>query len=1123
METPNINTKKNIIPKIYAYRTPNNLEKQGWFKIGYTERDVNKRIKEQTYTVGITPDVLWDYVARFNDGYYFNDHDFHAYLTRKGIPREKGTEWFDFDDDVQKSKRMATSFIMKDDIYEFDEEVSVQSYELRKEQKEAVEMTASYFTEHESGEFLWNAKPRFGKTLSTYDLIKKLDYHNVLVLTNRPAVGNSWVDDYEKFIKYDDEGRLKYHFVSDSPAIKARDIISRDEYQRKYFGKNSDYHDEPYQIAFVSLQDLKGSKYFGGDLKKLGWVKDVNWDLIVIDESHEAVDTDKTEFALDKIKRKYILHLSGTPFKQIASDKFTDDQIFNWSYMDEQEAKENWDETATDEHNPYQDLPILNMYTYQMSNMIVDQIKQGADLDEETNVDYAFDLNEFFSTDESGRLIYKKDILKWLDALTKNKKYPFSTPELRNELKHTLWMLDRVDSVRALVSILRRHEVFKEYEIISVAGDGKVEDFDGQKYEQDEETVDGRNSALERVKNAIKNNDKTITLTVGQLTTGVTVPEWTGVLMLSNVQSPALYMQTGFRSQNPYKWSETAGDGNLITYRKENAYLFDFDPERSLGIVDDFANNLISDTSDGSGTQNEREDNIKRLLNFFPVIGEDTDGEMVELDPKQVLAIPRSIKIREVVRRGFMSNLLFNNISAIFRSEKILDIIHKFPKSEEGKLVGEKDKVKQEDVDEVQVDAEGNIEIDEDEVREKEESIFGIKVFATEEVKEAIQSNDLDDTADSDINEKLNDMLMDKIKPDFMKMRDEYDLTHREREQKEAQAEDLIKKKTSAFSQDLKVRQADHRRKFEQLRDSAKSEEEIAEVEETIEKEYAVFIEETYAALNKELNSIVKEASHEVIREQEEKIEKKKKDTVEDTVRENLRGFSRSIPSFIMAYGDENLTLENFDDYVDKDVFEEVTGITLDEFRFLRDGDTHIDENGDEQYFEGGLFNENVFDGSIQEFLNKRSELSDYFEDNEESIYDYIPPQNTNQIYTPEWVVKKMVNQLEDENPGIYDDSSKTFIDLYMKSGLYITEVVKKLYNSEVIKSEIPDDYERLKHILENQVYGLAPTEIIYRIASNFIFSEQTEGISHKNFVHLDAYPYAEAETLEEKLDEAFE
>lgn len=169
------------------------------------------------------------------------------------------------------------------------------------------------------------------------------------------------------------------------------------------------------------------------------------------------------------------------------------------------------------------------------------------------------------------------------------------------------------------------------------------------------------------------------------------------------------------------------------------------------------------------------------------------------------------------------------------------------------------------------------------------------------------------------------------------------------------------------------------------------------------------------------------------------------------------------------------------------------------------------------------MFNEVVFNESILEFLRKKSELSNYFEETEENIYDYIPPQNTNQIYTPKWVVQKMVQQLEDENPGIYDDSSKTFIDLYMKSGLYITEVVKRLYNSEVIKSEIPNDHERLKHILENQVYGLAPTEIIYRIATSFIFSELTEGISQKNFAQLDAYPYAEAGTLEEKLDEVFE
>src|SRR5699024_4217985 len=277
--------------------------------------------------------------------------------------------------------------------HELEGSVQSESYVLREEQRAAVDMTVEYFSEHESGEFLWNAKPRFGKTLTTYDLIKEMEFSNVLILTNRPAVGNSWVDDYEKFIKYDKE--YKYHFVSDSPAIANRDITSRDEYQSKVIDSWN-----LKQIAFVSLQDLKGSASFGGDYQKLRWVREIDWDLVVIDEAHEAVDTNKTEFALDKIQTDYILHLSGTPFKQIASDKFETNQIFNWSYMDEQEAKVNWDESETDEHNPYEELPTLNMYTYQMSNIIVDQIKQGADLDEETNVDYAFDLNEFFATDD---------------------------------------------------------------------------------------------------------------------------------------------------------------------------------------------------------------------------------------------------------------------------------------------------------------------------------------------------------------------------------------------------------------------------------------------------------------------------------------------------------------------------------------------------------------------------------------------------------------------------------------------------------------------------------------------------------------------------------------------------
>lgn len=1108
MQTPNINTKARIIPKIYAYRTPSNLEKQGWFKIGYTERDVDRRIREQTHTAGITPEKLWDYVARFNDGYYFNDHDFHAYLVRKGIPRESGTEWFDFKNDVSKSKRMVSAFMLKEDIHELEDTVQSESYVLRQEQKEAVEMTAKYFSERESGEFLWNAKPRFGKTLTTYDLIKEIDFQNVLILTNRPAVGNSWVDDYEKFIKYDKD--TNYHFVSDSPAIENRDITPRTVFEKKII-ENWDLK----QIAFVSLQDLKGSAHFGGDYPKLRWVREVEWDLVVIDEAHEAVDTNKTEFALDKIQTHYILHLSGTPFKQIAGDKFESNQIFNWSYMDEQEAKANWDESETDEHNPYEELPTLNMYTYQMSNMIVEQIKQGADLDEETNVDYAFDLNEFFATDDNGNLIYEADVLKWLDSLTRNQKYPFSTPELRNELKHTLWLLNRVDSAKALANILRNHPVFGDYEIVSVAGDGKLEQINGEEIEIDEENIEGRNSALERVKNAIKNNDKTITLTVGQLTTGVTVPEWSGVLMLSNVKSPALYMQAGFRAQNPHKWPDRDAEGNPVTYRKQNAYIFDFAPERTLDIIDEFANNLNSSTSGGTGTMEKREENIKRLLNFFPVIGEDTDGQMTELDAKQVLTLPKRIKSREVVRRGFMSNLLFNNIAGIFRSKKALDIINKFEKTEQGKLTTDKDKVDSKDVEDLNVDEEGDAFVEDEVVEEKRDSIFGDKIYERKEIEEIVQPTDIGITSNIQVREKLNNALTKELEPSFNKMRTEYGLTINQRQQKERAAKEKIDKATGTFEAELKARQADRKAQLEDdgaLEDPKK-----------VEEENQIFVEETYNNLKEKIEEIVFETTKEIIEEQEVKQEEKKKNTVEDDIRANLRGFSRAIPSFIMAYGNEDLNLMNFDEYVSDEVFYDVTGVTLEEFSFLRDGGTYIDDEGEEQHFSGNLFNEVVFNESILEFLRKKSELSNYFEETEDNIYDYIPPQNTNQIYTPKWVVQKMVQQLEDENPGIYDDSSKTFIDLYMKSGLYITEIVKRLYNSEVIKSEIPDDYDRLKHILENQVYGLAPTEIIYRIATSFIFSEFTEGISQKNFAQLDAYPYTEAGTLEEKLDQVFE
>ena len=226
-----------------------------------------------------------------------------------------------------------------------------------------------------------------------------------------------------------------------------------------------------------------------------------------------------------------------------------------------------------------------------------------------------------------------------------------------------------------------------------------------------------------------------------------------------------------------------------------------------------------------------------------------------------------------------------------------------------------------------------------------------------------------------------------------------------------------------------------------------------------------------------------------------------------------------------MAYGNDTVTLATFDAVIPNPVFLEVTSITLDQFRFLRDGGKYKDaETGEEKEFVGNLFDPVVFDDSVKEFLRLKKKLADYFDEKSiEDIFDYIPPQKTNQIFTPKTMVKKMVDMLETENPGCFDDPDKTFIDLYMKSGLYITEIVKRLYQSERMKEQFPDPKERLRHIFEKQVYGLAPTEIIYHIALSYIlgFNEDTKDIKH-NFRQLDALPYAKEGTLQEKLDGLF-
>ena len=595
-------------------------------------------------------------------------------------------------------------------------------------------------------------------------------------------------------------------------------------------------------------------------------------------------------------------------------------------------AKLQWDLLVIDEAhegvNPYEEMPKLNMFTYRMGDIVMAKVREGVEIDGDTEA-YAFDLNEFFRVDR-GKFVHDEAIDKWLDALSRQPRYPFSTPELRHELRHTFWLLNRVDAAKKLAEKLRdmqRHPEFADFEIVVAAGDGKT---DNDEVIEDE-------GALRRVRKAIADHPQgTITLSVGQLTTGVSVREWTGVLILSNMKSPAQYMQAAFRAQTPYLYK--GSDGQF--HRKENAYIFDFDPARTLTNYEEMANGLSADTASGGGDADTRKQHVRELLNFFPVIGEDEDGEMMELDAEQVMLIPRKIRSQEVVRSGFMSNFLFANISSIYGcSAGIINIINQF----DAVSAPKNGMVDAESVEELSgvVDEDSNTRPNQAMVKEVQAALFGPKIYGD----------------------------------------------------KEAELGDLIAHSIEKYS---------------------------------------------------------------------EKKEKQGKSAEEQLI-----------------------------DHVSSQFFDEV-----------------------------------VFNDSVKEFMKLRRRLANYFEaTSDEDIFNYIPPQKTNQIFTPKKVVRKMVDLLEEENPGCFDDPDKTFVDLYMKSGQYITEIVKRLYNSEGIRRAFPDDEERLRHIFKHQVYGLAPTECIYRIALRYILGFDDTIHIAENEHHLrfaDSLPAAKASEMETFLDSVF-
>ena len=984
-----LRTARQVVPMIYAYTTPEIARHNGWTKIGYTEQSVDKRLKQQTHTADVLFHEEWRGNAVYDDGSgeVFTDHDFHAYLRKLNVENDRKNEWFHLDG--QQSRRYFQDFRMNRGRVQLDAAIA---YTLREEQARAVRDTKIYYQSHPGGEYLWNAKPRFGKTLSVYDFCKQVDAQTVLIVTNRPAIANSWYSDYVRFL-----GRESgYLFVSHVDALAGQPHVLDEQ---GYLDAAAQGEELYKRIEFVSLQDMKGSKYFGGEYDKLRHLTELNWDVLVIDEAHEGVDTYKTDLAFDRIRRKFTLHLSGTPFKALANDKFAGDAIFNWTYADEQAAKRNW-QGAPGQQNPYANLPMLNLYTYQMSEIIRDEIRRGVEIDGETQ-EFAFDLNEFFKVKPGGSFEHEAEVDRFLDAMTTQNKFPFSTPELRAELKHTFWLLNRVDSARALAKKLQAHPVFRDYEVILAAGDGKLDD------------TDENQKSFDRVKAAIAHHEKTITLSVGQLTTGVTIPEWSAVLMLSNLKSPALYMQAAFRAQNPCLFHE-----NGTFRRKENAYVFDFDPARTLLIYEQFANDLSQDTASGKGDTEERK-------------AADVFGEK------------------------------------IYESTPALDTALQ-------------------DLTDAPAPA-------------KEEHLEPLKKSITKEI----------------------------ITPMVEQAKQEYgrDLKLSDQKRFESTAKAKMDVAVNKVVDNYRIDQSQlETQRTQQLQGCT-----TAQQRQQVNREFDAKQQQSTAALMETLQSTIQQTAQEmqqtIVRTVETNQKEQEKKGYEDTVRDHLRGFSRTIPSFLMAYGDETVTLANFDRIIPDKVFQEVTSITLEQFRFLRDGGPYINQaTGQEEHFAGHLFDPVVFDDSVKEFLNLKVKLADYFDESRtEDIFDYIPPQKTNQIFTPKWVVKKMVDLLEQENPGCFDDPGKTFLDPYMKSGLYITEIVKRLYRSEKMRQAFPDDNARLEHIFAKQVYGLAPTEIIYRIAISYILGfAKDHGITAHHIRQADTLEFAKAGTMERTLDKIF-
>ncbi len=650
--------------RIYAYSI-NDRAHEGLLKLGQTTRDVKQRIAEQLKTAAIKNYTIeLDVAAERDDGTIFSDHDVRGALVKKGFENVE-LEWMRCT--LKDVKTVLTELRTGQRFTGTHHE----TFPMRREQAEAVDKTHAYFHSiwredtRAVPRFLWNAKMRFGKTFTTYQLAKKLGTKRVLVVTFKPAVEDAWQTDLESHVDFDGWQYLSRNSGSDPTYISAKKPL----------------------VYFGSFQDLLGRDAAGNIKPKNEWLHKVKWDLVVFDEYHfgawretakelfegeeEAVAKKeaKLEYAteLDNVNEdlavlseketeflpittKAYLYLSGTPFKALATGEFIEEQIFNWTYTDEQRAKEDFAVKNYGKWNPYAALPQLRLLTYQMPDELV-AIANAGEFDE-------FDLNAFFEASGRGtkaQFKHKSDVQKWLDIIRggyapkvaeylksgTRPPFPYSDIRLLPYLQHSFWFLPNVAACHAMANLLaeKPNTFWRDYKVVVAAG-----------------TLAGIGlDALPPVRKAIGSGfeTKTITLSCGKLTTGVTVPQWSSILMLRNLKSPETYFQAAFRVQSPWSIKNPNGDNpNEEEILKPVCFVFDFAPTRALRQLSEYGTGL-------SPNEPNPENAVKDLVSFLPVLAYD-GANMTQVDAGGILDIAMAGTSATLLARKWESALLVN-------------------------------------------------------------------------------------------------------------------------------------------------------------------------------------------------------------------------------------------------------------------------------------------------------------------------------------------------------------------------------------------------------------------------------------------------------------------------------